>query len=219
MTDRKRIASSGGAGPRGLLGALSLFTLLGALACGVSDEGTTEPEPDPEPAAPVDLEEGATLGAPMFEPGNTEEGGQGDPIAGVACIDEVALHYHAHVSLFVEGERIAIPAAVGVVDPEIVDGFVQSGSCLYWMHTHDATGLVHVEPPSPDDFTLGHLFDVWGRSLSSGEVAGHAGELSVFVDGERYSGDVRGIVLESGMHVSLQVGRPLAPPPMYNFQP
>lgn len=192
---------------------------LGLVACGPTDsEDLVATGPDPEPLAPVELEEGAVYGTEVFPVGNTVQGGQGDVVSGVGCIDQADLHYHAHVSLFVEGERVAIPPAVGVVDPVIVDGFVENGSCLYWMHTHDGTGLVHIEPPVAGDYTLGQLFDVWGRTLTSGEVAGSSGELSVFVDGERYSDDVREIVLSSGLHVSLQVGRPLSPPPMYVFQ-
>jgi hypothetical protein len=54
--------------------------------------------------------------------------------------------------------------------------------------------------------------------LSSGNVAGFEGAVSVFVDGQRYTGDPRAIVFESGKHVSLQVGTPLAPMPTYVFQ-
>lgn len=60
---------------------------------------------------------------------------------------------------------------------------------------------------------------MWGRTLTSDEVAGFSGEVSVFVDGQRFEEDVRDIVFTSGLHISLQVGRPLAPPPMYRFQP
>lgn len=191
-----------------------------ALACGPSDPSeVVDNEPDPEPLPAVTLQEGATYGTEIFPPGNTAQGGQGDVIAGIDCIDQVDLHYHAHVSLFVEGERIAIPPAVGVVDPTIVDGFVEGGSCLYWMHAHDATGLVHLEPPVAGDYTLGQLFDVWGRGLTRDQVAGFSGAVSVFVDGERYEGDLRDIALSSGLHVSLQVGRPLSSPPIYVFQP
>lgn len=214
---RTSISRCGGASLPGIVAACFV---LGTLACQESDDSTiVTPEPDPEPLPAVELEEGTVLGAEVLPPGNTTEGGQGEAVSGIGCIEDVDLHYHAHLSLFVEGERIAVPAAVGIVDPVIADGFVETGSCLYWMHTHDATGLVHLEPPTADDYTLGQLFDVWGRTLSSDDVAGFGGELSVFVDGVRYAGDVREIVFASGRHISLQVGRPLASPPIYNFQP
>jgi hypothetical protein len=196
---------------------LGIFSFcLAVTAC--DDVATTGTDPDPEPLAPVDLVEGTTLGAETFPPGNTASGGQGEAVAGVGCIDQIDLHYHAHVSLFVEGERVAIPPAIGIVDPVLQDGYVQSGGCFYWLHTHDASGLIHIEPPTDADYTLGQLFDVWGRELSPTSVAGFEGDLSVFVDGERYEGDVRDIVFTSRKHISLQVGRPLAAPPLYNFQ-
>lgn len=198
---------------------LLALSLIG-LACAPSDPSElVRTEPDPEPLPAVTLEEGTAYGTEVFPPGNTAQGGQGDAISGIGCIDRVDLHYHAHLSLFVEGERMAVPPAVGIVDPTIVDGFVEGGSCLYWMHVHDGTGLVHLEPPVAGEYTLGQLFDVWGRTLTSDEVAGFSGEVSVFVDGQRFEEDVRDIVFTSGLHISLQVGRPLAPPPMYRFQP
>jgi hypothetical protein len=196
-----------------LSGALLLLA-----ACEGIDPSAVESEPDPEPAAPVDLVEGSVLGRADFAPGNTASGGQGQEVNGVGCIENVTLHYHAHLSLFAEGERVAIPLAIGIVDPVIQGGFVRGGACFYWLHTHDAAGLIHVEPPEAGEYTLGQLFDVWGQSLSRTTVAGLGGTLSVFVDGARYEGDVRSIVLTSRKHISLQVGRPLAPAPMYVFQ-
>ena len=35
------------------------------------------------------------------------------------------------------------------------------------LHTHDASGIVHIESPDKRDYTLGQFFDVWGVRLSS----------------------------------------------------
>jgi hypothetical protein len=188
-----------------------------SIACAESDP--IEPEPDPEPLTAVTIEEGTTIGTGVFPIGNTASGGQGGTVGGVGCIASIARHFHAHVSLFVDGEQIAIPGGIGVTNPVVNNGYVVNGDCFYWLHTHDATGVVHIEPPDGQDYTLGHLFDVWGQPLSSTSVAGYQGELSVFVDGVRYGGDPRGVAFTSRKHVSLQVGRPLAPMPTYVFQP
>jgi hypothetical protein len=195
-----------------------------SIACSESDPVDPDPEPDPEPdpttLPAVAVEEGTTIGKAAFPLGNTPSGGQGGPISGIGCIGTIARHFHAHVSLFYQGEQIAMPSAIGVTDPFIRDGYVTNGDCFYAIHTHDATGVVHVEPPdAAASYTLGQMFDVWGQPLTSTSVAGYAGELSVFVDGVRYDGDPRSIVFTSRKHVSLQVGRPLAPIPMYMFQP
>jgi hypothetical protein len=191
------------------------------VACAESDPADpgADPEPDPDPLPAVAIEEGTTIGADVFPAGNTASGGQGGEVSGIRCIDTIARHFHAHVSFFFEGEQIAIPAAIGITDPMIRDGYVVAGDCYYWLHTHDASGVIHIEPPDDADYTLGQLFDVWGQPLSTTNTAGYQGELSVFVDGLRYDGDPRGIVFESRTHISLQVGRPLSPIPMYVFQP
>jgi hypothetical protein len=52
---------------------------------------------------------------------------------------------------------------------------------FYYMHTHDASGVIHMESPTPDCgatvnwtvlctqslFTLGNFFDIWGISVSN----------------------------------------------------
>jgi hypothetical protein len=202
---------------RASLSSIGFAVWVSALACTESDPTDLGPDPDPLPA--VTIEEGTTIGDDVFPVGNTASGGQGNEVGGIGCIASVTRHFHAHVSLFVDGEQLAIPAGIGITDPVVSDGYVVNGDCFYWLHTHDATGVVHIEPPDDEDYTLGQLFDVWGRSLGGGSVAGYTGELSVFVDGVRYTGDPRSIVFTSRKHISLQVGRPLAPIPMYVFQP
>ena len=64
-----------------------------------------------------------------------------------------------------------VPAGVGIPGPQqVMDGFVEGGRCLYWLHTHDSTGVVHIESPVQRGYTLGQFFDVWGRPLSATQV-------------------------------------------------
>ena len=62
-----------------------------------------------------------------------------------------ALHIHQHLDVFVEGRRVTVPAGIGI-DPAA--GFIAP------LHTHDATGVVHVESPSAKPFFLGQFFGV-----------------------------------------------------------
>ena len=55
-----------------------------------------------------------------------------------------------------------------------------AGGCLYWIHTHDASGIIHIEapdinPPQGGPYTLGMLFDIWGQPLDRNNVAGLIG--------------------------------------------
>lgn len=184
--------------------------------------------PAPEPAEPADPGPGPTIrlnppeavGGSVFAVGNTAQGGQGDPVSGVTCITTIKYHEHVQVSLFVEGRQIAIPGGIGIEDPKRSSrGYTTTdpNGCFYELHTHDASGIVHVEPSTDRRLTLGQLFDVWGRPLTSGNVAGFEGPVRVYIDGERFEGDPRLIEFTRHKQVTLQVGTPLAPIPSYIF--
>jgi hypothetical protein len=53
--------------------------------------------------------------------------------------------------------------------------------------------------------------------LTSSEVAGLKGTVRAFVDGKPYSGSPRGIVLGAHTQITLEVGAPFVPPPIYTF--
>lgn len=186
---------------------------------GCSDSGTDPNKLDPPLAEPVPLPLGTVIGEARFPIGNTAQGGQGQTIGGVSCIgSSIGYHIHPHLSLFVNGNRIAIPAGIGIVDPVMSDGYVNQGSCFYWIHTHDATGILHVEPPTADLLlTLGQLFDVWGQPLTRDNVAGFQGSVTIYVDGVRHRGDPRAIQLAERRHITLYVGTPLPPIPRYAY--
>jgi hypothetical protein len=46
-----------------------------------------------------------------------------------------------------------VPANIGIDEQA---GYLTS------LHTHDATGIIHVESPTRRSFNLGDFFDVWG---------------------------------------------------------
>jgi len=142
-------------------------------------------------------------------------------VSGVSCIVTAGSHVHAHVSLFVRGEQIAMPAGVGVVNPVLVNGYVifDRTKCFYEIHTHDATGIIHLHPNGGQDrpLTLGQLFAVWGRTLSRDDLAGNAGSVIAYVNQQLYTGDLASIVLSDHAQVTLEVGDPRVTPPTYLF--
>jgi hypothetical protein len=171
---------------------------------------------------PIPLVQGTQLGATMFEPGDTPSGGNGqtvDKIEG-SSREMLKVHVHAHLALFSKGQQIAIPYGIGIVKPfQVNNGFVGMGQGIYWLHTHDATGIIHVESPDSRTYTLGNFFNIWGQPLAAGNVAGLKGEVRAFVDGKRYTGDLRAIVLGAHTQITLEVGAPFVPPPTYTFPP
>jgi hypothetical protein len=78
---------------------------------------------------------------------------------------------------------VPVPAGIGI-DPAV--GFAP-------LHTHDASGVIHVESPTVRTYTLGQFFAVWGvrftPSCLGGYCAGGGRRLRVCVDGASYRGD------------------------------
>ena len=69
-----------------------------------------------------------------------------------------ALHTHQHIDIYVDGQPVVVPAYIGI---NATEGFLSP------IHTHDSTGIIHVESPTVRDFTLGEFFDVWGVRFDS----------------------------------------------------
>ena len=144
---------------------------------------------------------------------------QGATVDGIQCqtSEQAAYHIHAHLAVFVSGASRAVPAGVGIPGPQqVVSGFVEGGKCLYWLHTHDATGIIHIESPVQRIYTLGEFFDIWGRTLSTGQADGDSGKLTVYVNGKPYRGDPRAIGLLPHTVIQLDVGT-VVPPRSYTF--
>jgi hypothetical protein len=103
------------------------------------------------------------------------------------------LHHHDLLQIFVHGQPVTVPANIGID---------QTAGYLTSLHTHDTSGIMHVESPEPRDFTLGEFFDVWGVRLTSDCIGGDCNtgdnQLRAYVDGTPYAGDPRTIPL--GQH-------------------
>lgn len=142
------------------------------------------------------------------------------PVDGIPCdanehVRTNDTHYHAHLTILYRGTEAAVAANVGIPS---------DGGCIYWLHTHDTTGVIHIEAPSGKDkgFTLGQFFDVWGKRLSSTQVAdfkaGGDQQVVAFVDGQRYSGNPRDIALKAHGQIVLEITPPETdPPPVFTF--
>ena len=117
------------------------------------------------------------------------------------------LHHHDLLQIFVHGKPVTVPESIGI-NPTA--GFLTS------LHTHDATGIIHVESPTFRDFNLGEFFDVWGLRLTPTCIGGlcNSGEdqLGAFIDGKPWTGDPRAIPLEQHEDIVLTYGTPQEQP-------
>lgn len=119
--------------------------------------------------------------------------------AGVSCLINEDYHIHAHISIFVDGQSFAVPSQIGL------------GSCAFELHTHDASGVIHIETSTEKKFTLGQVFAVWGEPLTRTNVGGIARSVTVYTsDGtgklSRYNDDIGQLPLTAHRCVYLVLG-------------
>jgi hypothetical protein len=143
------------------------------------------------------------------------------PIDGIQCqtSEQVVYHIHAHLTVFVNGQPRQVPYGIGIAPPiqltnTQVGPFVSGGSCFYWLHSHAADGIMHIESPSQALYTLGQFFDVWGQPLAPGQVGPAIGTLTAFVNGQPFTGNPRDIQLTAHGDVQLDIGSVVAPLPL-----
>jgi hypothetical protein len=140
----------------------------------------------------------------------------GSTVDGIACqaSEQVDYHVHSHLTIYAAGARQAVPAGIGIPGPQqVVGNFAEGGKCLYWLHTHDATGVIHVESPVQRVYTLRQFFDIWGQPLSTTQVGRATGNVTAFLNGKRFSGDPRSIKLTPHALIQLDVGKVVPPQP------
>ncbi len=160
-------------------------------------------------------------GSVLAPAGNAD---QASPVDGISCNtnEQLALHIHAHLAIYVNGAPKLLPPGIGIGPPlqfeQTSSGpSVASGSCFSWLHTHDSSGVVHIESPVQRVYTLGDFFDIWGQPLSATQVGPAQGAATATVNGNPFTGDPRGIPLDADNVIQLDVGSALPPPQPYTF--
>jgi hypothetical protein len=142
-------------------------------------------------------------------------------------LGRIVRHDHVHLDVVVDGKKVTVPAGVGLAEP------VDNGPCkpqttavsecsasagdFYTafvanspLHTHTASGMIHVEADRPGPYTLGQFFDEWGvrltQSCLGGYCAGRGKELGAFVNGHRVTGPLRDVVLGNRQEIAVVFG-------------
>jgi hypothetical protein len=196
------VASASGTASYGPLSSLGTLTAAPA-------PGSTGPENVPIPSAPVLA--------------GTSAATAGQAIDGIGCqtSEQTVFHIHTHLTIFVNGQQRQVPAAIGIpgaVAQQTQAGpFINSGSCFYWLHTHAADGIIHIESPVQRTYTLGEFFDEWGQPLGPGQVGQAQGKVTVIVNGQVFKGNPRDVPLGSHENLQVEVGTPLVAPETINW--
>ena len=200
--------------PRSFTLLLVLAVPLVAFGCGDSgsESATTPTTATPTETASSGPELGPPFGSMDALPGvlktappwpkNDEKLQQRLRAMGLPALTEEgqALHIHQHLDVFVDGEQVAVPDDIGV-----------GASFISPLHTHvQGDGVLHVESPTVENFSLGQFFGVWGVRLDAkcigGECAGDGKQLRAWVDGEPVAGDPTRIVLAEQQEIVIAYG-------------
>jgi hypothetical protein len=203
----------GGGAPRGEAPAKSQLRL-----APLASLGALRP---PRAAGPLGPEEVPIPDAPPAA--TTATKANGESVDGIECSssEQTLFHIHARLTIFVDGAARRVPYGIGIPDAHAENTpagpFVGSGSCFYWLHTHAADGIIHIESPIQRIYTLANFFDIWGQPLSPTQVGPDSGSVTALYNGQRYLGDPRDIPLTAHAQIQLDVGRPLVAPDVIEF--
>jgi hypothetical protein len=138
-------------------------------------------------------------------------------VDGIQCnaAEQLVFHNHAHIDIFIDGQPYSIPSQVGILP----------GKCIYWLHTHDDSGIIHIESPVTRNFTLGQFFDIWKKKFSNTQIfdniANGTNAMSVYVNGNKIKADAsyRNINLNEHDEIAIVFGKPPTRiPSTYGFE-
>ena len=127
-----------------------------------------------------------------------------------------ALHIHQHLNIIIHGQAVAVPAEIGINQ---FAGFISP------IHVHDTSGVIHVESPTIQKFTLGQFFDIWGVRFTQDAIGGYSTDanlsMQVYVNGKKVDGAFRDIELTAHQEIAIVFGTvqeaPKDIPATYNF--
>jgi hypothetical protein len=112
---------------------------------------------------------------------------------GLPVLSQEALAFHIHMLLqvYVNGKAVPVPQGIGIDE---VQQFITV------LHTHDATGVIHVESATQTTYTLGEFMNVWGVPFSSSTLGAYSNsgdkQVRVFLNGKPFTGDPTGLTLK-----------------------
>lgn len=116
----------------------------------------------------------------------------------VVHVDHSPTHTHAQLTIFQDGKKITIPENVG-----------NTKECMHPLHTHDTTGLIHMEYPFPFPFFLGDFFDVMGVSFNNSRLGAYRTfdgyKITVFKNGKQVYGFYRWILLSDLDNIEIHI--------------
>jgi hypothetical protein len=122
---------------------------------------------------------------------------------GLPGFNETTFHIHAWLHIYDDGKPVQVPANIGI-DP--ITQFLSP------LHTHDTSGIIHMEADQEYDFTLGQFIDVWGVKFADDQIGslkskGSDQQLQVYVNGQLLKDPVN-VVMREHDNIVIGYGKP-----------
>jgi hypothetical protein len=152
------------------------------------------------PASPRTTAAGRTSSPPWPAPADATAATKaaGLPMLGAEGTVE---HIHAHLDVIVDGKAVTVPALIGIDEAR---GQISP------LHTHDTTGVIHIESPVRGTFSLGQFLTEWQVSTATDHLGGLTAtgdkQLRAYVNGKLASGDPAAIVMHAHDEIALVYG-------------
>jgi hypothetical protein len=128
--------------------------------------------------------------------------------------EELTYHVHAHLDVFVDGVPQPVAGGIGI---DFGRGQISP------LHTHDTSGIIHIESASAQAFNLGQLLTEWGLRHDGGCIAAYCRPdvpILTYVNGSERTGDRDLIELNRYDEVAIVIGKPPSQvPDHYDFEP
>jgi hypothetical protein len=131
--------------------------------------------------------------------------------------ENLQVHYHSHLDINVRDTKITVPANIGIDTKK---------RAITALHTHDPSGIIHIESASDVPFTLGQLFTEWGQPLSANQIgpvkAAEGEQVRLYRNGTQVEGDPAAYTLKPHDELVLWLGPANAQPSIpssYAFPP
>jgi hypothetical protein len=182
--------------------------------------GTHKPETDEAASLnspPATIAVGADTSPPWPAPKDASAAARaaGLPMLGAEGNVE---HIHAHLDVLVDGHAVEVPADIGID---------RSNGSISPLHTHDGSGVIHIESPIKRQFSVGEFFTEWGVGLSADNIGGlraaDGKAVRVFVNGTpQRTGNPAAIMFGPHDEIALVYGVPQPGetiPTKYDFPP
>ena len=128
--------------------------------------------------------------------------------------ENLQYHVHAHLDVFFGGDRVIVPAGIGIdtSNPAVISDAQGVGlrqpcdrPCISPLHTHAVDGVLHTETKTPQPNTLGQFFTEWDVPLEPDRIGDYS-DPKFFVNGERFEGDPRTIELSDRKEIAIVIG-------------